>query len=178
MPNLQPLSLKSDSLQKRQFHVITLMWIITGAKASRLVVKQKGSPVLFGYDAAALTTALIDGLLQSEPAVTVASGDIPGDTMFDATALGADSYGAVINMQGQAKAPVAVKYEVVTTAGGTPASNAGLLEGAAAQLTVSSNTSGYAASPLGNLYVRLAAMSNLDAGTAGYIKLDLIFDAK
>lgn len=178
MPNLQPLSLKSDALQKRQFHVLSLMWIITGAKVARLVVKQKGSPVLFGYDAAALTTALIDALLQSEPAVTVASGDIPGDTMFDATALGADSFGLVINMQGQTKAPVALKYEIVTTAGGTPGVVVGMIEGAAAQLTVSSNTNGYAASPLGNLYARIVGATNLDAGTAGYIKLDLIFDAK
>lgn len=178
MANIQPLVLRSDALEKTQPSQVELMWVITGAKTVRLGRGQSQAPVKAGFDAAALTTAICDTLLSSE--VACPAGDIPGDTMFDATALGADSFGAVIDMQGQAKK--AVRMEVVvstnTGAGGAIVVVPLVVEGADGQLTVSENSTGMAVSPAGNLYLRIAALSNLDIATAGSILVKLHFHAK
>jgi hypothetical protein len=168
------LVLKSDLMQKRQFPSIKLYFIITGAKAIRLVGLQKGAPVLTGFDAADLTTAKIDAFLAHDGGNP--AGDIAGSTIYDATAMGTDAFGVVVNMQGQAQKAVAMKYKVVTTAGGTPGAVDGFVEASGSALPATL-TDGIAVSAAGNLYCRLIA-ANIDAGTAGYVELELIYQSK
>ena len=178
MANIQPLVLRSDALEKTQPSQVELMWVITGAKTVRLGRGQSQAPVKAGFDAASLTTAICDALLSAE--VAQPAGDVPGDTMFDATALGADSFGALIDMQGQARKAVRLEYVISTNTGGGGATVLvhGVVEGADGQLTVSENSTGMAVSPAGNLYLRLAAISNLDIATAGSILVKLHFHSK
>lgn len=170
MTNLQPLALKSDALQARQFHELKFLIDISGAKTAALCPAQKGSPIVFGFDAGgSLTSASLDTFLG-------VTGDVVGDTCFDATSLGTDALGFVVNQEGFAKKAVYMRANVVTTAGGTPATVLIGKAGVSTALT-SSLSIAYAVSPAGNLYGRIIA-SNLDAGTAGFIELVLVFQSK
>jgi len=170
MTNLQPLVLKSDALQLRQFNELKFQFNITGAKTAALCTPQKGSPLAFGFDAGGdLTTASLNSFLGL-------TGDVVGDTAFGSTAMGTDALGFVINMEGQAKKAVFMRATVVTTAGGTPATVEIGKEGVSTALTDALSIA-YAVSPAGNLYGRIIA-SNLDSGTAGFIELVLMFQSK
>lgn len=171
MAGLMPLFLKSDALQRSQPNKVALMYVITGAKAGRFVALTF-PPALVGYDAASLTTAIINAFMlsQQDPAP---AGDIPGDTCFDSTSLGTDAIGFVLSMQGQAKQAVAMKATVQL---GTSAPVEILQEASQSALTSSLSTA-VAASASGNMYGRIVS-TGLDAATSGYVLIELLFSAK
>lgn len=85
-----PLTYYQDKMGKTQAHVLTFAWEITGAKAVSETIK--GMPVLYSFDA--LTQAQIDAFLGSSSEFTLAQ--------FDATSMGTDAFGGIIDMKGQA----------------------------------------------------------------------------
>ena len=81
----------NEKFGKTNPHVITLAFQITGAGASSPV--PQGTPALSTYGAIA-SQAVIDDFLGTTNEFLVAA--------FDATAMGADTFACLVNMQGQA----------------------------------------------------------------------------
>lgn len=167
MSSIQPLMLKSDRLARAIPQAITFYIHITGAKtnASSALINY---PYLLGYDATDLTQTLVEGFLGHTSSAACA-------TIFDATSMGANTIGGVIDMQGQVDKVIAIYAEVYQTAGGTPANSEVFIDGSQVALT-SSNTTALATYD-GDLYFRLVA-GNLDSATAGFIRLKVMFRAK
>ena len=84
-----------DKLGRTQPRILTLTWEITAAKT--VSETPQGIPVLYSFDA--ITQASIDAFLTS-PYVT-SSSEFDGDA-FDATSMGTDAFGGIINMREQA----------------------------------------------------------------------------
>jgi hypothetical protein len=80
-----------EKFGKTNPHVITLVFQITGAGTSSAV--PQGTPVLSTYGAIA-SQSVIDDFLGTTNEFLVAA--------FDATAMGADTFACIVNMQGQA----------------------------------------------------------------------------
>jgi hypothetical protein len=85
-----PLTYWSDKLGKTMPRTLRLEFNITGAAASSLVTS--GAPVLTTYGAFA-SQAVIDNFLGTTNEFLLAA--------FDATAMGADAFGGIIDMKGQ-----------------------------------------------------------------------------
>jgi hypothetical protein len=79
-----------DQWGKVQPRVLRLQYAITGAKACKPIVSNSASLTLF--DAVA-SQAVIDNFLGTVSEFTLAQ--------FDATSMGADAFGAIVDMQGQ-----------------------------------------------------------------------------
>jgi hypothetical protein len=90
---MQSLSYWHDGHGKTQPRQLKLLFDITGAAAASLIVP--GAPVLFGFTATPLTSTLTDAFLGTTSEFPTAD--------FDATSMGADAFGGVINMGGQCK---------------------------------------------------------------------------
>ncbi len=153
--------LKNPGLSDNQSTELDFYYSFTSNVGTLLPAGDAGSPIVWGYTAAApLTTAAID-------AFTGNVNDILGDTCFASTSMGTDSMGFVIDMGGQAAkaiALVAVLYDTVTL--GTA------VAGTATALTDSLSTA-LCCSPLGNLYGRVV-VSGLDAASAKILHLKVI----
>lgn len=161
-----PLVLNNDKLARNQPHKVEYTLIVTGAKASRQPVLLQNPVILTGYDAATtLTQAGVDAFLG------IAS-TIPCATCFDATSLGTDAIGFVLNMAAQVDKVIAL--EVSGQLGGTALVPV-FLE--ASQVALTSSLSSAVAAADGNIYGRLV-LTGLDAATAGHISIKPLYKSK
>lgn len=153
--------LKNPSLSDNQHTELDFYFTVNSNVATMLPSGNAGTPMVWGYSAAApLTTAAID-------AFTGNTNDILGDTCFASTAMGTDSMGFVIDMQGQAAeavAIVAVLYDTVTL--GTA------IAGVSTALTNSLSTA-LSVSTLGNLYGRVV-VAGFDAASSKILHLKVV----
>lgn len=164
-----PLFLKSDSLQRGQVPSLRLLFSITGAKTSAQLSFKK-DPLITGYDAGDFVQATVDSFLDS-------TNDIIVSAAFGSTAMGANAFGFIIQCNGQMQRAAGMKFTLETTAGGTPARVERLVQASTSALTDAA-TSALAVSPAGNIYGRLSGVGDLDAGTAGYIDIEIFFEPK
>lgn len=157
--------LKNPGLSDNQSTELDFYFSCTSNVATLLPSGDAGTPIVFGYTAAApLTTAAIDTF-------TGNVNDILGDTCFATTAMGTDSMGFVIDMGGQAAVAVsliAVLYDTVTL--GTA------VAGTATALTNSLSTA-LCCSALGNLYGRVV-VSGFDAASGKILHLKCVVRLK
>ncbi len=157
--------LKNPGLQDNQQTCLDFYFSVNSNVATLLPSGDAGAPIVWGYSAAApLTTAAIDTF-------TGNTNDILGDTCFAATAMGTDSMGFVIDMQGQAEkavAIIAVLYDTVTL--GTA------IAGVSTALTNSLSTA-LSCSTLGNLYGRVV-VAGFDAASTKILHLKVICKLK
>lgn len=144
--------LKTPDIAKNQFCSLDFYW--SGSSGTyTLTPVSNSSRIVWGTTAAApLTTAAIDSF-------TGNTNDILGDTCFASTAMGTDSFGFVIDMNGQAAEAVCVEaflYDSTVIGVGKVASTSAL---------TNSLSTALACSTLGNLYGRVV-MSGLDASSS------------
>lgn len=153
--------LKSPGVADNQFCKLEFYFSCTSNVATLLPSGDNNSEIVFGYTAAApLTTAAIDTF-------TGLTNDILGDTCFATTAMGTDSMGFVINMNGQvatAVAFVATLYDTVTLGSA--------VAGTATALTNSLSTA-LCCSALGNLYGR-SVVAGFDAASGKILKYEIL----
>jgi hypothetical protein len=164
---LTTMFLKSDALQRSQVQELNFYLKITGAKTNA-ALSLVSYPLLAGYDAADLTQVLVEGFLGHTSTAACA-------TIFDATSLGTDAFGFVIDMQGQCGTLLGYQCAVVQTAGGTPANTSLLTQ--ASQTALTSALTSVCAAYDGDIYGRVVA-GNLDSATAGYIHLRVLYRSK
>lgn len=157
--------LKSPGLADNQYTQLDFWFSCTSNVATLLPSGNNGSEIVFGYTAATpLTTAAIDTF-------TGNVNDILGDTCFATTAMGTDSMGFVINMNGQAASAVAVEAILYdTTFVGTAAA------GTSTALTNSLSTA-LCCSALGNLYGRVVP-AGFDAASGKILHLKVVCTLK
>lgn len=167
MSLLQPIIMKSDKIARCQPQELSFYYLLTGAKTNASLALLN-YPILLGYDATALTQALVEAFLGHTSSAACA-------TIFDATSMGTDTIGGVIDMAGQVDKILGYRATVTQTAGGTPANTSLLVQASQAALT-SSNTSAIAAYD-GDIYFRAVA-GNLDSATAGWLTLTVLFRSK
>lgn len=158
-------ALYNDGLQRNQPHVVEYVLKVTGAGTNRQLAYMNNPVILTGYAPAALTQTLVDAFLDE-------ASTIPCSTCFDATSLGVDALGFVLNMGGQALVPVAC--EVTGQLGGTAIVDQ-MIE--ASQSALTSSLSSALAAADGNMYGRLV-ITGLDAATSGHIHMRVLYKAK
>lgn len=143
--------LKTPDIAKNQ--MCSLDFYFSGSSGTfTLTPVSNASRILFGTTATPLTTAKCDSF-------TGNTNDILGDTCFDATSMGTDSLGFVIDMNGQAAEAVSVEawlYDATVIGVGKVASTSAL---------TSSLSTALACSALGNLYGRIVP-SGLDSSSS------------
>jgi hypothetical protein len=100
----------NDRLGKTDPRTLTLVWNITGAKT--VVSAPIGQPVLPTYDAIS-SQATINDFLGTVDEFTTAQ--------FDATAMGADAFGFLVDMQGQCQSLVGMEVTCYSSTGGATA---------------------------------------------------------
>ncbi len=153
-----------DQFNKGITRCDSFIWSITGAAASILVPAQSGVLSTYG----ALTQAQIDAFLGSTTEINYLA--------YDATAMGADAFGAIFNFNGQ----VASLSQVVATC--YSASNTIVTREmpTSTTLTNSSLTTEAAVTSLGNVGVKVdfGNTPDFDGLTAGRIRLDLYWVSK
>lgn len=160
-----PIVYKSDKVARSQTQEADFVFKITGAKATANLALIN-NPVLIGFDAASLTQALVEAFLGATSTAACA-------TIFDTTSLGTDTIGFVIDMAGQVDKVYSVEATVMQSAGGTPVPSVVVFAEASQAALTSANTSAVAEYD-GNIYGRIIA-GNIDATTAGFIKLSVKF---
>lgn len=165
MSTVTPKIMSSPGVGAGQRVHLDYFFTVNSGAATLLPSGNNPTPIVFGYTAAApLTTAAID-------AYTGKTNDILGDTCFAATAMGTDSMGFVIDMNGQAALAVAivgVLYDTVTL--GTA------IAGVATALTNSLSTA-VSVSPLGNIYGRVV-VAGFDAASTKILHLKIVCSLK
>jgi len=156
----------SDKLQKAESRVLTLVFNITGAAASTEVQR---SPVLHAYGAIA-SQAVIDDFLGTTNEFLVAA--------FDATAMGADAFGGVINMAGQAKEVLYMNAKCYSGTGGATLVERMVQDSAA--LTASTLATEVAKGASGNIgfKVDFGNTPDFDALTSGVIVIEIAWKSK
>ena len=97
----------NDQWGKVQPQVLRLQYEITAAKTCKPIVSNSAS--LTAFDAIA-SQAVIDDFLGTSSEFTLAQ--------FDATSMGADAFGAIVDMQGQAKSVVQMIARCYSNTGG------------------------------------------------------------
>jgi hypothetical protein len=142
---------------------LSLVWTITGAGASTMVVPN--SAVLSTYGAIA-SQSVIDSFLGT-------SGEFPV-AAFDATSMGADAFGVIINMAGQARSVVGMMAYVASGADtvfrGAPS---GTLTASTLETAVQVGADGNIA-----LKVSFGNTPDFDGLTSGIIKIDVLWVPK
>lgn len=137
---------------------------VTGAKTnSPLPV---GADLLTTYDAIA-SQAVIDTYLGTSSEFLVAA--------FDATAMGADEFGVIVNMKGQAAKVLGASLKFYAEAGTLALE---LNAKAVSALTASTVENSCALGASGNIAVKFTAVTGLDAATDGYLVLEIHWIAK
>ncbi len=156
-----------DQLGKVDPHVTILDYKITGAKTIVPVVPNSVALTLF--DAVA-SQAAIDGQLGTTSEFLAAA--------FDATAMGADTWAAIVNMGGQVKTLVKVVAKCYSGTGGATLVERTVLPSAA--LTASTLATEAAVGANGNVAVKVdfGNTPDLDALTSGIISLELHWISK
>jgi hypothetical protein len=162
MSNPVSLHYWNDKIQRGEARRLQLVYSINGAKdASDL----QGIGALVSFDA--ITQAQIDAYLGT-------SSEFDADA-FDATAMGTDMFGGVLNCSGQVKELLYCRATVYSPAAGT--TQAEQLFQDSASLTASTLQSEAAVSSAGNLGFKIES-SGLDALTAGVIIVEFAYKAK
>lgn len=150
-----------DKLAKTQPRRLKFVYKINGAKDISEVIP--GTPVLAAFDA--LTQADIDAHLGTSSEFTAAQ--------FDATAMGLDALGLIIDMQGQASKVVMASARLVGADEVEDAEERMLAEG----LTDSTLESEAALGANGNIALR-TVLTGLDAATAGHVEVEIFWISK
>lgn len=155
----------NDKIQKTQPRVFVIEYQITDAVTVSLI--PLGAPVLTTFSA--LTQATIDNFLGTSSEFTAAQ--------FDATAMGADAMGVIVNMGGQVESIVGMEARCYSAAGLTTlVSRASLPLG----LTDSTLETAMGLGANGNMAVKIdwGNTPDFDALTAGKIRLELSYISK
>jgi hypothetical protein len=155
MANPVGKALVSAPLAQKEPHILDT-YISLASGVPSLSTNLAGYPIIFGTatNTAPLTQAAIDSFLG-------VSGDITAATSFGSTAMGTDSIGFVINMQGQAQSALweeAVLYDstrIFVMAAGAGTTTTALTDAL---------SSAFAVTPAGNLYGRLV-VTGLDSSS-------------
>ena len=170
----------NGQVQNSQARELRLTFIIDAAKSA---VDQKKSPTLFGFDTTAfgvgtanstvgatLTQAIIDAHLGTTSEFLLAA--------FDATAMGADAFGGILNMSGQ----VAEVYEMEATcwSGTAGATKVERFVEDVSPLTASSLTTQVAKGASGNIGFRVdfGNTPDFDGLTAAQIEIVIRYRSK
>jgi len=150
-----------DRIGKTNPHVVQFMYQITAAKTVSQL--PQGTPTLTSFDALA-SQAVIDDFLGTTNEFLLAQ--------FDATSLGLDAFGCIVNFGGQADQLYMVEGYVddLTT-------RVEKAMPAVTTLTSSSLTNQCAKGANGNMAARLV-MTGLDALTSGIIVIKFYFKSK
>lgn len=150
-----------DKIGRNNPHVVQFMFQITAAKTVSQL--PQGTPVLTSFDALA-SQAVIDSFLGTTNEFLLAQ--------FDATSLGVDAFGCIVNFGRQADQLYAVEAYVddLTT-------RVDVAMAASTTLSSSSLTNGCAKGADGNIAARLV-MTGLDALTSGILSIRFLFKAK
>lgn len=169
-----PIFYWNEKLGKSIPHELVLTWKITGAKT--VVPHLLSLPVYTTFDAIA-SQSTIDSFLQTTNEFTIAQ--------FDATAMGTDAFGCLVNMSG------ATSQQTSTTFGGLvgQVASASVMEASvfsgtynattvnananSGSLTASTLETAFAVGAYGNLAFKMVA-SGLDALTSGIIVVRLL----
>ena len=154
-----------EKLGSTQPYILTFTWEITGAKA--VSETPQGIPVLYSFDA--LTQAQIDAFLTSP---TVTSSSEFTEAMFDATSMGTDAFGGIINMREQADDVLWIRSEcnLDPTADGA-LFNSDVKVSALSASTLANNIE-VAVSSAGNIGFK-QTVTGLDAATNGIIIIQI-----
>ena len=159
MSNMQPLFYLNEKHAKTQARFLTYTFQITAAKT--VVAYPRGAEILPTFDA--LTQAQIDAYLGSTNEFLA--------TQFDATAMGTDAFGGIINMYGQAGLVATCDVVSKTGTGLATIVNSSSF-GPVSGLAASSLTAGVAVSSLGNIAFR-GVLTGVDALTSGIITVTI-----
>jgi len=154
----------NDKHAKSQPRQLFFRLDVTGAKTNTKV--PVGADALVVYDAIA-TQSVIDTYLGTTSEFLVAA--------FDATAMGANELGLIVDMKGQCGKVVGAGVKFYTEAGVIAVD---LNAKAVATLTASTAISECAAGSLGNIAVKFMDITGLDAATDGYLVVDIHWIAK
>jgi hypothetical protein len=156
----------SDKLQKAESRTLSLVFNITGAAASTEIQR---APVLSTYGAIA-SQAVIDSFLGTTNEFLVAA--------FDATAMGADAFGGIINMDGQCKEVLYMSAKCYSGTGGATLVERVVQD--SATLTASTLATEVAKGANGNIAfkVNFGDSPDFDALTAGLIVIEIVWKSK
>lgn len=175
MSNNQSLFYTNEKHGKTQPRYLTYTFQITAAKT--VVVFPRGSEILATFDA--LTQPVIDAYLGTSGEFTAAQ--------FDATSMGTDAFGGLINMTGgvvsqganplsfaqpQGQAAQVVSVEITSKTGANLATRVISESFGPTGLTASSLTAGCAVGANGNIAFR-GILTGLDALTSGLIEVKI-----
>lgn len=154
----------NEKHSKTQPRVLKFRYDITGAKTSTSV--PVGADALVTYDAIAAQST-IDNYLGTSSEFLIAA--------FDATAMGADELGLIINMRGQCAKVLGAKITLFAEAGTLSIS---LNSKAVSALTASTVENSCAVGASGNIAVKFTGVTGLDAATDGYYVVEIDWIAK
>lgn len=149
---------------KTQPRVLRYRYDITGAKTS--TAQPVGADAYLTYDAIS-AQSVIDGYLGTTNEFLVAA--------FDATAMGGDELGMIVNMKGQAAAVLGATLTLWAEAGTLGIT---LNSKYVATLTASTVENSCALGANGNIAVKFTGVTGLDAATDGYFTIDIHWIAK
>lgn len=173
MANQVSLMSWNDSVQRGQPYALTFLYKITAAKT---VTSLSGTATLPAFDAYA-SQAVIDTFLNT-PTGTTSEFLL---SQFDATAMGTDSFAAIVNLNtgnglsGQAKNVVAMIATLYSGTNGATAVSNGVVS--SATLTASTQKAEVACGAYGDLAFKVV-LSGVDALTSGLISVTLHFNSK
>lgn len=165
MANTQSQVYWSDSVQRYQPYVLQLGYQITAAKT---VTQMEKTSSLSTFDAFA-SQAVIDGYLGTTNEFLL--------NQFDATSMGVDAFGGLVNMSGQAATLLAAEAVVYSGASGQTVVPAAGIAVAAFPLSASTLAPGAAVGANGNIGFRFV-LTGLDALTSGLILVRLSLRVK
>lgn len=157
---MQSLVYWSEKLPKTQPRMLKLVYQINGAKDATEVVP--GGAALVGFDA--ITQAAINAHLGTSSEFTTAQ--------FDATSMGTNAFGGVINMAGQCQRVVYMDARFVDTT-----EQDSEIVKVSDSLTDSTLQTEVAAGANGNIGFK-AELTGVDAATSGMIIIDIAWISK
>lgn len=150
---------------------VDVLEIVLKQTAAKTVAQYSGmsAPLIAVFDTGDSSQTAVDSLLGSSNGVTYA-------TTFGSTAMGSNTVGLIIK-HGLAKNAIRAEVRNLQTAGGTPADAEVEIAGSALVTTAPSdaNTSVFAVTSAGHIVFRYVGNSNLDAATAGTLKIKLFY---
>lgn len=155
-----------EKLGKTQGRVLSIAFQITAAKTVSQV--PIGQPVLSTFDALA-SQSVIDNFLGTSSEFTLAQ--------FDATSMGADAFGCLVDMKGQVKSAICLEAKCYSgTGGSTLVTRASLASG----LTASTLETALGVGSSGNLGVKVdyGNTPDFDGLTSGIILLSVLWISK
>jgi hypothetical protein len=161
----EALSYSQEKLGLTQARILNFTWEITGAKA--VTETPQGIPVLYSFDA--ITQAQIDAFLTTP--FSTSSSEFDGDA-FDATSMGTNAFGGIIDMRGQAMDAIWIDSQCnldPTTDGLVHNSD---VKVATLSTTALADNIEVAVSSAGNLAFK-QTVTGLDAATDGLIRIQI-----